>query len=96
MVIELTDADVKLNVPNDNPPKFIVLDAAELLIVDDPALKVKFVFVENTNVDNAVIVLVPNVIDRVFELLDEMVVHTIARRGFRFKSTILCTSGLYH
>ena len=71
MVIVLTDADVKLKVPNDNPPRLIVVAATELLIVEDPALKVKFVVVENVNADDAVIVLVPKVIDRVFVLLDD-------------------------
>ena len=71
IVIELTDVDVKLNVPNDNPPKAIVVAVTELLIVDDPALKVKFVVVESVNEDDDVIVLVPKVIDRVFVLLDD-------------------------
>ena len=71
MVIELTDVDVKLNAPNDNPPRFIVPDAEEMLIADDPALKVKFVFVVKVNVPVAVIVLVPKLIDRVFALVDD-------------------------
>ena len=75
----LTDVAVKLNVPNDNPPRAIVPDVKELFIVDDPALKIKFVVVVKVNAADVVIVLVPNVIDRVFELLDAKVVQDNAK-----------------
>jgi hypothetical protein len=79
IVIEPLDVEVKLNVPNENPPRSIVLVEVEALIVDDTALKVKFVVVVNVNAADALIVLVPNVSDRVFELLDDKLMQDNAK-----------------